>query len=119
MAAVYPDGPDPMMTTFRVVPMYPPGVPRAPLDGPGRLRDAENGPELREVAELEVGRLDVGRQGLGVAVDPRGGHADRAGAQDVDVGPVAHGQGVSGPAAHPVERGLEDHRLGLAPADLV
>src|SRR6185369_17553429 len=108
MAAVYPDGPDPMMTTFRVVPMCPPGVPRAPLEGPGRLRDAENGPELREVAELEVGRLDVGRQGLGVAVDPRGRHADRAGAQDVDVGAIAHEERVRGLEAHAVERGLED-----------
>src|SRR5581483_5320776 len=111
MAAVYPAGPDPMMTTFRVVPMCPSGMPRACLDGPGRLRDAENRPELPKVADLEVGRLDVGRQGLALAVDPRGGHPDRAGPEHVDVGPVAHEQGLRGAEAHAIERGLEDHRL--------
>src|SRR5229473_4631790 len=110
-----------MMTTLRVVATLSSWVPspRACLDETGGPRDAENGPELREVSDLEVGRLDVRGQLGRVAIDPRGGHAHRPGPEHVDVGPVPHEQGLGRAEVHPSEGGLEDDRLGLAPPDLV
>src|SRR4029453_11824816 len=109
-----------MMTTLRVVAtssswsLSPLG-----LDAARGLRDAEYSPELLEIADLEVGGLDVVRQSRGVAIDPRGRHAHRAGAQHVDVGTVTHEQGVGRTQAHAPERGLEDDRLWVSPADPV
>src|SRR4030095_4270616 len=109
-----------MMTTLRVVAtssswsLSPLG-----LDAARGLRDAEYSPELLEIADLEVGGLDVVRQSRSLAIDPRGRHAHRAGAQHVDVGAVTHEEGAGRAQPHAPERGLEEDRLGLAPADLV
>src|SRR4029450_10006312 len=106
-----------MMTTLRVVAtssswsLSPLG-----LDAPRGLRDAEYSPELLEIADLEVGGLDVVRQSRRVAIDPRGRHAHRAGAQHVDVGAITHEQGLGRMQAHAPQRGLEADRLGVAAA---
>src|SRR5690242_6673198 len=100
MAAVYPEGPDPMMTTLRVVTTWSSSS-RGCWDAAGGLGDAKDRPQLREVADLEVGRLHVGGEGGGLPVDPHAGHAHGPGAQHVDVGAVAHEQGVGRVKRHP------------------
>src|SRR5215469_12044461 len=107
-----------MMTTLRVVATCSSSS-RARWDAAGGLWDAKDRPELREIADLEVGRLHVGGEGGGLPVDPRAGHAHPAGAQYVGVGAVAHEQRVGRFERHLPQRGLEDDRLRLAPAHLV
>src|SRR3989449_351971 len=120
MAAVYPAGPDPMMMTLRAVAISSFPSPGA-LDASVPLRDSradlQDAGQLAQVADLVRGRPDLGRQRLGLAVDPARVQAAPARAEHVDARAVADEERVLRPDREATERRVEDLPLRLAPAD--
>src|SRR5215831_18162531 len=95
----------------------------APLGCPRRRSGctipAENTLELGQVADLEFRRGHALGESGRLPVDPGRWHAHAAGPHHVDVRSVAHEEGLPGGDPQALERALEDHGLGLAPADFV
>src|SRR5262249_3350462 len=85
--------------------------------GPGV--SAEDVRELAEIADLVLRWLDPGWQYGGVTIDPDRMHAAPVRSGHVGIGAVPDVHRLGRAHAEAVERGLENHRQGLAPPDLV
>src|SRR5438093_13359358 len=109
-----------MMMTLRALAIssFPtPGALDASVPRRDSRADLQDAGQLAQVADLVRGRLDPGRQRLGLAVDPRRVHADPLRAEHVDVRAVADEKRVLRPDREATERRVEALPRRLAPAD--
>src|SRR2546430_17464046 len=103
-----------MMMTLRALAISPlpsPGALDASVPRRDSRADLQDAGQLAQVADLVRGRLDPGRQRLGLAVDPRRVHADPLRAEHVDVRAVADEERVLRPDREATRRRVADHPL--------